>query len=123
MSEKQSNTEKLLALTGFDPAKRPSLTDDILQEALKEVQESRKMEALEKARDLIKKAVALREQAYKAEQEFGKQRRKFDDELGKLLSQLRTGVEQAVQPAAEQATQPAAEQAVQPAEQTTEKTE
>jgi hypothetical protein len=97
VSEKPSNTEKLLELAGFDPAKRPNLTDDILQEALKELQESRKKVALDKARELIKKAVELREQAYKAEQEFNRQRKKFDDELGKLLNQLRTGVEQAQQ--------------------------
>ena len=102
MSEKPSNTEKLLEFAGFDPAKKPSLTDDILKEALKEIQENRKKEALDKARELVKKAFELREQAYRAEQEFGKQRKKFDDELGKLLNQLRVGVEQATQPQQEQ---------------------
>jgi vacuolar-type H+-ATPase subunit H len=107
MSEKPSNIDKLLELAGFDPAKKPGLTEEILGEALKELQESRKKEALEKARELIKKAVELRQQAYKAEQEFNKQKKKFDDELGKLLNQLRVGVEQVTQPAVGQ---PAAEE-------------
>ncbi len=102
MSEKQSNTEKLLELAGFDPAKKPGLTEEILGEALKEVQELRKQEALNRARDLIKKAVELRQQAYRAEQDFNKQKKKFDEELGKLLNQLRVSVEQETQPAAEQ---------------------
>ena len=91
-----SNVEKLVELAGFDPVKRPSVTDDILKEALKELQEARRVQALDKARELIKKAVELREQVHKAEQEFNKQKKKFEDELGKLLSQLRTGVEQTV---------------------------
>jgi hypothetical protein len=92
-----SNTEKLLGQLGFDPAKKPTLTDDILKEALKELEDTRKKETLEKARDLIRKAVELRQQAFRAEQDFNKQKKKFDDELGKLLNQLRVGVDQASQ--------------------------
>lgn len=92
-----SNTEKLLGQLGFDPAKKPTLTDDILKEALKELEDTRKKETLEKARELIRKAVELRQQAFRAEQDFNKQKKKFDDELGKLLNQLRVGVDQASQ--------------------------
>jgi len=100
MSEKPSNTDKLLDLLGGkdkDPAKRPTLTDEILKKALDELEEKRTEQALEKARELIGKAVELRQQAYKAEQEFNRNKAKFDKELGKLLNQLRTGVDQAIQ--------------------------
>jgi len=107
-----SSFDKLVAYAGFDPVKKPSLTDDILKEALREIQEAKKKEALEKARELVKKAVELREQVLKAEQEFNKQRKKFEDELGKIIGQLRLGVDQATQAVQEQ-----------PAEQPAEKTE
>ena len=98
MSDKPSNTDKLLDLLGGkDPAKRPTLTDEILKKALDELDEKRAEQALEKARELIGKAVELRQQAYKAEQEFNRNKAKFDKELGKLLNQLRVGVEQATQ--------------------------
>jgi uncharacterized lipoprotein YmbA len=103
MSEKPSNTEKLLELLGGkDPAKRPAVSEDVLKEALEEIEKKRKAQAKEKALEILGRAMELRQQAYKAEQEFNKQKKKFDDELGKLLNQLRAGVEQATQPLAEQ---------------------
>lgn len=92
-----SNVEKLVGLFGGeDPAKKPSITEDILSEALQDFKKARRDEALNRARDVIKKAVELREQKHKLDQEYNKQSKKFEDELGKLLSQLRTSVEQSV---------------------------
>lgn len=92
-----SNVEKLVNLFGGeDPVKKPSITEDILSEALQDFKKARRDEALSRARDVIKKAVELREQKHKLDQEYNKQSKKFEDELGKLLSQLRANVEQTV---------------------------
>jgi len=88
-----NNTEKLLQITGFDPAKKPSITNNILKKAMAELEAARENEALDRARDILKKAVELRQQAFKAEQDFNRNKKKFEDELGKLISQLHAALE------------------------------
>jgi len=89
MSDKPSNSEKLVQLVGFDPTRKPTLKDSILKDVIGELDKERQDEARAKAREILRKAVELHQQVHKLKQEFEKQTRKFDEELGKLLNQLR----------------------------------
>lgn len=91
MSDKD-NAAKLADILGFDAAKHPSVTQETLQEALTEILDLRKVEAIRKAKEVLTKAIDLRRQMAQAEREFTKNQKKFDKELGKLISQLERSV-------------------------------
>lgn len=88
-------TARLSKLAGFDVAKKPKVTDDIMKEVMGEIQEQREEKAKEKARGLITKALELHEEMVKAESEFKRQKAKFEKELGKVLNQLENDLRQA----------------------------
>ena len=87
MSDKNT-AERLEKLVGFDAAKHPSVTREVFQEVLEDLQKERAEKAKVAATEQIRKALELREKMVKAEREFNKQKEKFDKELGKLLSRL-----------------------------------
>ena len=83
--------ERLQDLVGFDPTKKPGMTESVLKSVLEEVNAERDKQAKEKARELIKQALEVREQMVKAERDFAAAKSKFDKELGKLLNRLEGG--------------------------------
>lgn len=101
-------TERLVSLAGFDPAKQPKVTEQIFKEVMSDIQKERADKAKAKARELIVKALDLREQMAKAEREFAQQKAKFEKELGKILNQLEQDLNQAAggQPPVEEEEQP-----------------
>lgn len=82
------NAEKLQKLLGFDPDKRNNITQDALSEAVKEINEERIKEVKVRAKELLVKAMQLREQKVKLDREYNQQSAKFDKELGKILKQI-----------------------------------
>jgi hypothetical protein len=90
-----SQLERLTKLAGFDPAKRPKVTDEILKEVMGEIQEKREELARKRARDLMEQALKLHEEMEKEEKEFIRQKAKFNKELGKILNQLEGDLRQA----------------------------
>jgi len=85
---KASNAEKLTTLLDFDPAKRPTLTQELFGEVVKEIKEERAKEAKTKAKEQLVKAMQLREQMAKADKDFNGQKQKMEKELGKVLNQI-----------------------------------
>lgn len=85
---KGSNAEKLTTLLDFDPAKRPSLTQELFGEVVKEIKEERAKEAKVKAKEQLVKAMQIRESMAKAEKDFNGQKQKMEKELGKVLNQI-----------------------------------
>lgn len=101
MSEKQSPTERLTSMVGFDPAGSPKLTDDIFKEVMKDINEERAEKAKAKAKGLLEQAFALREQMAKARRDFEGQEKKFNKELNKLLNRLESELRGTKPPAEE----------------------
>ena len=97
MSEQNDPGIRLTKLAGFDPAKKPKMTNALLKEVLDELQETREQQAKERARSLLQKAIELREGMVKAEKEFNSQKQKFDKELGKILNQLESDLNRSSQ--------------------------
>lgn len=81
------NVDRLAALLGFDPA-RESPADGVFAEAMREINEERARAQKERASQLIRQAIALREQMHHAERQFESQRRKFHKDLGKLVARI-----------------------------------
>lgn len=61
---------------------------DILKEALSEVSEERAGKRKDAAKELIRKALDLKEQKDKAKKEFLAKDRKWEKELGKVMGRL-----------------------------------
>jgi hypothetical protein len=61
---------------------------DVLKEALKEVSEERAGKRKDAAKELIRKALDLKEQKDKAKSEFLSKDRKWEKELGKVMGRL-----------------------------------
>jgi hypothetical protein len=87
MADKNS-AERLQEMLGFDAARKGNLSQEVLGEALKEIQEERAKEGKVKAKEQLVKAMQIREQMDKASKEFNKQQQKMDKELCKILSQI-----------------------------------
>jgi hypothetical protein len=85
---KATNSEKLASLLEFDAAKRPTLTQELFGEVVKEIKEERAKDAKAKAKEQLVKAMQLREQMSKAEKDFNGQKQKMEKELGKVLNQI-----------------------------------
>jgi vacuolar-type H+-ATPase subunit I/STV1 len=83
-----ANAEKLQKMLGFDPDKKTNITQDALSEAVKEINEERIKEVKARAKELLIKAMQLREQKVKLDREYNQQSGKFDKELGKILKQI-----------------------------------
>jgi hypothetical protein len=91
MSQQQQenqNLARLQKLLGFDPDKRGSITQDVLSETIKEINEARVAEAKVRAKEMLTKALSLREQKVKLDKEYKKNSEKFDKELGKILKTI-----------------------------------
>lgn len=86
--EKKANSEKLTEMLEFDAAKRPTLTQELFGEVVKEIREERVKDAKVKAKEQLVKAMQLREQMSKAEKDFNSQKQKMEKELGKVLNQI-----------------------------------
>ena len=61
---------------------------DVLKEALDEVSQERAEKRKDAAKELIRKALDLKEQMNKAKQQFDGQAKKWDKELGKVMNRL-----------------------------------
>jgi hypothetical protein len=88
MTRMADNTQRLVELIQFDPAKPASLTQDLLSEVVKDLSDERLKAAKTQAREWIAKAIDLRTQMHKAQREFNSQMAKFEKELGKILNQV-----------------------------------
>lgn len=87
MADKGS-AERLQEMLGFDAARKGSLTQEVLGEALKEIKEEKAKEGKVRAKEQLLKAMQIREQMDKAAKEFNKQQQKMDKELCKILNQI-----------------------------------
>jgi hypothetical protein len=84
-----NSSERLLQLTGgSDLTKNPSVTNTILQEVLTELQHERMAQAKDKARQLLQQCLELEKKKQQAKKDFEAAEKRFEKELGKLLSQL-----------------------------------
>ncbi len=92
MSEQKTNVEKLADMLEFDPAKRPTLTQDVFSEVLKEIKEERAKVAKTQGKELIVKAMALRESMAKAKKTFEAEYNKNEKELGKIINQIQSNL-------------------------------
>lgn len=88
MADVKINSDKLQELLEFDPAKRPTLTQELFSEVVKEIREERAKDAKTKAKEQLVKAMQVREQMVKAKKEFEGQYNKMEKELGKTLNQI-----------------------------------
>lgn len=102
MSDNNS-TQRLVNLLGFDPARRPSATQELLKEVLGDLNKERSEKAKELVKAQLAEAVQLREQMHRLESEFNKNRAKFDKQLGKILNSLESALRG--QPVAEETEQ------------------
>ncbi len=84
---------RLESIVGFDAAKPFRLGSEAFAEVLKELTKERADVAKGKAKELLSKALSLRESAAKAEREFLAAKKKFDKELGKLVAGIQSIVD------------------------------
>lgn len=87
MSDNNS-TQRLVNLLGFDPARRPGPTADLLKDVLGEITKERAEKAKEQIKVQLVEAVQLREQMHRLENDFTKNKQKFEKQLGKILNFL-----------------------------------
>lgn len=80
--------EKLNTLLGFDVTKATRLTSEFFGEVVAEIAKERTDIAKGKAKELLTKAISLREQASKAGKDFAAQMKKFDKELTKVIGSV-----------------------------------
>lgn len=82
------SADRLSNLLGFDPAKNVSPGNEVLQEALKEINEERAKASKVAAKELLLKAIDVRTQWAGKKREFEALDKKFEKELGKLMNKL-----------------------------------
>lgn len=70
---KKTNSDKLAEMLEFDAAKRPTLTQELFGEVVKEIKEERAKDAKVKAKEQLVKAMQLREQMAKTAKDFNGQ--------------------------------------------------
>ena len=92
MANETDNGAKLTQLLGFDAAKEPGITNDVFSAALKEINEERALKGKARAKEVLAKAMELRQQMVKHRRDFEKQYSKFDKDLGKLIRQIEAGI-------------------------------
>lgn len=80
-----SQVEKLTQVLGFDPAKQPAPTKELLSEALGEITQERTKKAKDRAKELLTRLIGLREEFAKAQQAFRKAEDQFQKEVAKVL--------------------------------------
>lgn len=83
-----SSVDRLSKALGYDPAKQSGNGSEVFQNALKKIQKKRDEELEAKAEELLQKAIDLRMKMDEADRQFNSQKKKFDKELGKLLSRI-----------------------------------
>jgi hypothetical protein len=83
-----ANAHRLAEIVGFDAAKGPNVTGDVLKEVLDEILEDRKQKAKVLAKEQLVKALTLREQMAAARRKFETEWEKSDKELGKVVNRL-----------------------------------
>ena len=101
------NFDKLVNRLGFDPSKKPKIAGEMFSEVLAGLKKERMEKAREKATELLRKAISLKEERDKLEKEFVGKINKFDKELGSLLGQISNMVESEAQPTLTESDQPA----------------
>ena len=80
--------DTLTTLLGFDPGKSPSPTAALMQEVMAEVKKERDDKAKMRAKELLTKAITLREEFAKADRAYNDAKGKFQKEIGKILSTI-----------------------------------
>lgn len=88
MSNTNDQVQRLQDILGFDPVKYDVVTKDAITEVVKEIQQERLKKVKEKAKEQLIKAIELREQKAKMDREYINNSKKFDKELGSILSQI-----------------------------------
>lgn len=83
MADDSKNVGRLDTL--FEPHEKKL---DILGEALKEISEERAEKRKDAAKELLRKALDLKDQKERGRKEFEGKSRKFDKELGKVMNRL-----------------------------------
>lgn len=81
-----TSVERLTKVLGFDPAR--SSGGSVFQEAMEEVNKKRVEANKARAIALIEQAVELRHKMDEAQRQFNAQTKKFEKELGKLVSRI-----------------------------------
>lgn len=87
-NKKPTNSDKLATMLEFDAAKRPTLTQELFGEVVKEIREERAKDAKTKAKEQLIKAMQIREGMAKAAKDFNNQQQKMEKDLGKILNQI-----------------------------------
>jgi len=101
--------DRLVDLVGLDPAKKPTPTQELFQQVAEEYRQGRLEVAKEAAASLFKRAIECREKMYKLRRESDAQFAKFEKELGKIMNQIESGLQQVATPPEPVETPPAAE--------------
>jgi len=86
--DKVDNVERLVKRMGFDPASRPSASEDLLKEVLAELNKERQEKAKVALKATMEEAVKLREEMKKVDNQYNQTRANFNKQLGKLLNSL-----------------------------------
>jgi hypothetical protein len=86
--DKIDNVERLVKRMGFDPASRPSASEDLLKEVLGELNKERQDKAKVALKVTLEEAVKLREEMNKVDKQYNQTRANFNKQLGKLLNSL-----------------------------------
>jgi hypothetical protein len=83
--------ERLGQALGFNPMSRQP-SQEVFEEALKEVKKERDEQLLEQAKGLFKQAMALAEEFEKKRRAFQGEEQKFNKALGKLMGKIDSGL-------------------------------
>ena len=80
--------DRLESLLGFDPAKADATSQDVVQQAVAEIQEERSKAAAAKAKEFITKGMELVQRFDAAQKAARKEEQKFEKDLKKLMDQI-----------------------------------
>jgi hypothetical protein len=76
---------KLTDLLGFDPGKKDQITSEAFKEVVAEIQAERQKSIKEKAKAQLLRAMEMRDQKQKTDNEYHAASKKWDKEMGKVL--------------------------------------
>jgi hypothetical protein len=82
----KDHLSKLTEMLGFDPGKKDQITADMFKEVTAEIQAEKNKLLREKAKVQLIRAIEMREQKEKTDREYSAASKKWDKEMGKILS-------------------------------------
>ena len=86
MADHNAHITKLTDLLGFDPGKKDQITSGAFREVVAEIQAERQKAIKEKAKIQLIRAMEMRDQKDKTDREYASASKKWDKEMGKVLS-------------------------------------